>query len=97
MIGVLVKKKYVCNPSTCGYDCDKACKISEYLDIKNWSCKKHVLDKLVLACEYDILNTTKVTSVVYKEVTYEKNNCIIRTILLVILCFLLLNVIFISC
>ena len=31
--------------------CDFECKIDEYLDIKNYSCKKHVVVKLVLECK----------------------------------------------
>ena len=37
-------KKYNCG-------CNKACKIGEYLDIKNCSCKKRLFGKLVLVCE----------------------------------------------
>ena len=43
--------------------------IFRYLDIKNCSCKKHLLDKLVLLCENEILNTTE-ASVDDKKVTY---------------------------
>ena len=39
--------------------CNKACKIEQYLDIKNCSCKKHLFGKLVIACEDEILNTTE--------------------------------------
>ena len=58
--------------------------IFRYLDIKNCSYKKHLLDKLVLLCENEILNTTE-ASVDDKKVTY------------IIICFLLLVVVFISC
>ena len=63
--------------------------IFRYLDIKNCSCKKHLLDKLVLLCENEILNTTE-ASVDDKKVTY-------IIICLIIICFLLLVVVFISC
>ena len=43
--------------------------IFRYLDIKNCSYKKHLLDKLVLLCENEILNTTE-ASVDDKKVTY---------------------------
>ena len=43
------------NPSTCGFKCNKACKIEEYLDIKKSSCEKHLIRKLVLECEDEIL------------------------------------------
>ena len=51
------KDDYMRNPGTCNCKCNKACKIDEYLDIKNWSCKKHLFGKLVLACEDKIWNT----------------------------------------
>ena len=60
------------NPSKCGCECDKACKIGEYFDIKNCACGKHLFTKLILACEDETLNTTKATSTVDKKVIHEK-------------------------
>ena len=57
------------NPSTCDCECDKACKIDEYLDIKNCSCEKQLVSKLVLECEDEILNTTEAFD---NKVTSEK-------------------------
>ena len=34
------------NPSTCDWECDKACKIDKYLDIKNCSCDMFGTKKL---------------------------------------------------
>ena len=48
MIGVLVKKGCIWSSITCDCECDKACKISEYLGIKNWVCKKRFFGELVL-------------------------------------------------
>ena len=47
----------------CDCECNKVCKIDEYLDIKNCSCKKCLFDKLVLAREHEILqgNWTNLT------------------------------------
>ena len=67
-----------------------ACKIDKYLDIKNCSCEKRLIDKLVSLCEDGILNTTEAS--LNKKVTHEKYNYLIHCILLVIIC-LLLNVI----
>ena len=64
IIGVLVKKCYMWNPSAC--DCYKACKIGEYLDIKNCSCKKRPFGKQVSACQDEILKR-EVTSVVNEK------------------------------
>ena len=44
------KDDYIWNPSTCYCDCNMACEIAEYLDIKNFSCKRRLFGKLVLAC-----------------------------------------------
>ena len=44
-------------------ECNKVCKIEEYLDTKNFSCKKHLFGKLVLACEDGIRNTTETSLV----------------------------------
>ena len=37
------------NPSTWNCECNKACKTDGYVDIKNCSCEKCVIGKLVLA------------------------------------------------
>ena len=66
------------NPSTCNCECNKACKINEYLDIKNYSCEKRLIGKLVLLHGDKILNTTE-NSLDYKKVTFEKNNCLIQS------------------
>ena len=59
------------NPSTCDCECNKACKIDGYLDIKKCLCKKRLFRKLVLVCEDKILNITK-TSTCSKKITCEK-------------------------
>ena len=53
------EKGYMWNPSTCDCECNKAYKIDEYLDIKNCSCKKSLIVKLVLECEDEILSATR--------------------------------------
>ena len=90
------EKNYMRNPSKCDCDCNKAYKIDEYLDTKNCSCKKHLIGKLVLGCEDEILNTME-TSPHDKKETCEKSNCLIHTISLVIICLLVLAVVSIGC
>ena len=80
------------NPSTCNCECNKACKTGEYLDFKNCSCEKRLIDNLVLECEDEILNSTN-----DKKVRCRKNNCLIHTVSLVVICTLLLVVVFIGC
>ena len=59
MIVIFVKMiDYMWNPNTSVYECIKACKVDEYLNIKNCLYKKHLFGKLALACE-EKLNTTK--------------------------------------
>ena len=43
---------------TYDYERKKAHKIDEYLHTKTCSCKKHLIGKLVLGCEDEILNST---------------------------------------
>ena len=33
------------NPSTCDYECNQACNMDKYLDIKSFSYKKRLIDK----------------------------------------------------
>ena len=53
------EKDHMSNPSTCDCDCNKTCKIDKCLYIKNCSCKKRLIGKLVLECEDKVLNTTE--------------------------------------
>ena len=43
---------FIWNPSNC--ECDKSCNIGEYLDYKNCSCRKKIIDKLVEECSENI-------------------------------------------
>ena len=67
------------NTRTCNCECNKACKIDEYLDTKSCFCKKHLIDKLVLACEVEILNRTE-TSLTDEKVTCGRKNCLIHVV-----------------
>ena len=75
---------YMWTPSTCDLNA-KASKSGEYLDIKNWSCKKRLFGKLLLACKDEILFTLLND----KKVTCEKNNCLFGMISLLIISLLL--------
>ena len=79
------------NSCICDCECDKACKIDEYLDIKNCSCEKYLIGKFVLGWEDETLNKTK-TSPDNKNLTCKKNSRLIDTISLVIIYLLLLAV-----
>ena len=43
----------------CDCKCNKPNEIDEYLDIKNYLCKKLTFGKLLSACEDEMLITTK--------------------------------------
>ena len=86
---------FIWNPSIC--ECDKSCDVAEYLDYANSRCRKR-LNKLVLECEDEMLNTTDTISIAGKKVKC-KNNCLIyiTIIVLSIMCLILLAIVFISC
>ena len=90
------KNHYMWNPSKCGSEFNKACKIDEYLDIKNCSCKRHLNDKLVWGCKDETLNTTE-TLLKDEKVACSESNCLIHTISFVIIWLLLLVAICSSC
>ena len=75
----------------CVCECNSAYKIDKCLDIENCSWEKFLFSKLVLACEDEIK-----TSHDDKKVTCEKNSCLIRTILSIIIWLFLLIVISVS-
>ena len=84
------------NSSTYDCECNKSCKIDKYLDTKTCSCEKRLFGKLVLACEDEKLSINE-TSLDDKKVICEKNNCLIHTISLLIVCLILSVVNSISC
>ena len=47
-------KGFIWNPSNCECGCDKSCGIGEYLDHKNFNCRKKIIDKLVEECSENI-------------------------------------------
>ena len=47
------------NPSTCDCKYNTVCQIYEYQDIKNCSCKKQLLGKLVLEFKDKLPNATE--------------------------------------
>ena len=51
---IYYKDDYMWNPSTCDCECNKACKIDEYIDNRNCSCKKRLNGKSVFVCEVEI-------------------------------------------
>ena len=89
------KDDYTWNPSTCDCKGNKACKTGEYLDIKNCSCKKRLIGKLVLSCECEVLNATE--TILDNKIAIRENNCLMCTMSLVITCTLLLVVVPIVC
>ena len=43
-------KGFTWNPSNCECDCDNLCYVGEYLDYKNFRCRKKLSDKLLEKC-----------------------------------------------
>ena len=43
-------KEFIWNPSNCECECGKPCDFGEYLDFKNWKCRKRLIDNLVEEC-----------------------------------------------
>ena len=60
-------KGYIWNPSNCECECDKSGDVGEYLDYKNFRCRKKLADKLVEECT----ETVKEVKIVSKN----KNKC----------------------
>ena len=41
---------FIWNPSNCECECDKSCDVGEYLDNKNYRCRKKLVDEFVEQC-----------------------------------------------
>ena len=46
----ICNKEFIWNPSNCECKCDKLCDAGEYLDFKNFKCRKKLVEKLVEKC-----------------------------------------------
>ena len=52
--------KWICdkglnwNPSNCEWQSDKSCDVGEYLDYKNYKCRKRLVNKLIEECDEKI-------------------------------------------
>ena len=62
---------YSWNPSNCECKCDKSCDFGEYLDYKNFRCRKRLVDKLLEECNENI-NEAKWSEIALFE---HKNEC----------------------
>ena len=72
------------------------CDVGEYLDYANCKCRKRLIDKLMLECKDEKLNTTVTISIADKKVTC-KNNGLSYIISSTIMYLILLTIVFISC
>ena len=73
-------KGYIWNPSNCECECDKSCDIGEYLDYKNCTYKKRLVNKLVEECNETIDEEKKLTPA-ENENNYKHNSCILYIVL----------------
>ena len=74
-------KGYAWNPSNCECECDKSCDVGEYLDYKNCTCKKRLVDKLVEECNETIDEEVKPAIITPVENSYKQNSCIMYIVL----------------
>ena len=80
---------FVWNPSNCECECDKLCDIGEYLNYKNYKCKKGIIDNLVDGCSENIYDNETLPVIplnaiplnVYKKVC---NSCMVYTVLFIV-------------
>ena len=83
----LNKKKYdkgfAWNPSNCNYECDKSCNISEYLDHKNYKCKRKIADQLLEECSENIDESSVIYNKVFND--HQSNSCTLYIALFVII------------
>ena len=75
-------KGYAWNPSNCECECDKSCDLGEYLDYKNCTRRKKLVDKLVEECTENI-DEVKIAS--ENEHKNKSSSCILYIVLFSIL------------
>ena len=83
-------KRYIWNPSTCACECNKDCDVGEYVDYKNWVCRKSIVDKLVEEC----INVIDEDILYNKTLRIDPNDCpSCAPYIVLFLVFLLISVI----
>ena len=80
-------KRFICNPSNCECECDKACDVGEYLDYKNCKCRKKSVAPSIDKC------TKTVEEVKLAKITLTKNEnsnkctpCTVYIVLMIVVC-----------
>ena len=77
-------KGFIWNLSNCECEYDKACDIGEYVDYKNYNCRKKLVDKLVDECTETIeeVKLAKIT-LAENENSYKYSSCKVYIVLLI--------------
>ena len=85
-------KGFIWNPSNCECECDKLCDIGQYLDYKNFKCRKAIVDKLVEKCSENIDGHEMIYNGTVND--YEKvyNPCTIYIILFIIAFLIIIGI-----
>ena len=86
-------KGFTWNPSNCESECDKSCNISEYLDYKNCTRKRKLVNKLTDECT-ETIDEVKLSKITHNEnenkSSYKHNSCTVYIVLFSI--FFMINV-----
>ena len=77
-------KDFIWNPSSYECECNKAFDFSEYLDYKNFICKKRSANKLEEECN-ETIEEEKLTKITPVENNYKYNSCTVYTVLFSVL------------
>ena len=79
------EKGFIWNPSNCECECDKSCDIEEYLDYKNCSHRKKIIDKLVETCSENIdgneMLYNETLDIISSSDNKTSNSCVVYIIL----------------
>ena len=79
----MCNKGFICNPSSCECECDKACDVGEYLDYKNCKCRKKLVALLIEECTGTVeeVKLAKIT-LAENENSCKCSSCIVYCVIL---------------
>ena len=82
-------KGFILNPSNCECECDKLCDVGEYLNYKNYKCRKRLIDKLVEECSEnidgnEIIYNSTLNAIPLNDYRKTHNSCTVCIVLLAI-------------
>ena len=85
-------KGFVWNPTNCVCECDILCDVGEYLDYKNFKCRKRLINKLVEECSENIDGNEMIYNSTLNDYEEICSSCTVYIVLFVIAFLMIIGI-----